>query len=60
MSRRPFHLTVTVNYLDGNDRSIKCEPRSLYDLKKVVEHFIEIEPDATSFVFVVCETHKES
>jgi len=53
-----YRVDVTINYPDGEEKHIKCNPRNLYNLKKVVATFIEIEPSASSFVFTVCETHK--
>jgi hypothetical protein len=57
---KSFRVDVTVNYRDGTEKTIKCNPRNVRDLKKTVEHFVSIEPQASSFIFTVCETHKES
>jgi hypothetical protein len=55
---REFTVDVTINYAD-DDKTIVCHPQGVYALKKLVEHFLEIERGATSFVFTVCETHKK-
>ena len=53
-----YNVKVTVNYPDGAEKEIECNPESLYNLKKVVAQIVTHAPEASSFVFVVCETHK--
>lgn len=56
MSR--YKVKVTVNYPDGAEKEIECNPESLYNLKKVVAQIVTHAPEASSFVFTVCVTHK--
>jgi len=56
-----YRLDVTVNWRDGTEKTIVCNPYSLYNLKQVVGRIIEqSSKDASSFMFVVCESHEKT
>jgi len=52
-----FRLEVTINWKDGTEKALACNPQSLYNLKKVIGEFIEdSRGSASSFVFTVVKT----
>jgi hypothetical protein len=48
-----FNIHVTVNYPDGTENVIECNPKNLYNLKKIVGDLASDMKEASSFVFVV-------
>jgi len=56
-----YRLDVTMNWKAGTEKTIVCNPCSLYSLKRIVGMIIERNSkDASSFMFVVCESHEKT
>jgi hypothetical protein len=55
-----YKVFITTNFPDGSDKLIECNPKHLEDLKYIVNRFVTITPEATSFEFIVVPDPRRS